>query len=52
MLAPPEKRKATRDRQARYRARRRKGLAVFRLEASRDGAARGISPRALARALS
>jgi len=36
MLAPLEKREATRARQARHRARRREGIAVFPLEANRN----------------
>jgi hypothetical protein len=36
MLAPSERRAATRARQARHRARRRNGTRVFKLEANRD----------------
>jgi hypothetical protein len=36
MLAPPQRRAATRARQARHRARRRNGTRVFKLEANYD----------------
>jgi hypothetical protein len=36
MLAPPERRAATRARQARHRERRREGIRVFTLEARYD----------------